>query len=340
MKSKKASKLPFRTQWRRSATSMCIAVFVSVGIFFLVRGLAATPFLGLEPESGTLATGTTVVTDATASGGRAVKFSAAITPPTPPPPGDNTGGSGGPKTDRTGLSYTANGVTSTYHLYAAGLDWTKRVGVMIYADGSAEFGLKNPSSTYLLAGTNGLINVAKRNNMILVTPLAPGAGCPDGDGTCWYQTSSGYTRLIKTQWAEALVKYIYTLYPLDISRVAMGGYSSGAQLAAQAWVPSGAAQRTMNDGVIVSISCGGPPAVTEVVYTASFKANVHMNWNTGDNDAGCPYTAEWSTTGGYNYYKSAGFQTSLDVLPGVTHDRSGDFGGIMDAQIQEHVVRP
>jgi PKD repeat protein len=94
----------------------------------------------------------------------------------------------------------------------------------------------------------------------------------------------------------------------------------------------------MKDGVIVSISCGGPPAVTETTYDADFKANIHMNWNTGDNDAGCPHTASWSTTGGYDYYTNAGFATSLDILPGVTHDRTGAFGGIMEEQIIEHVA--
>ncbi len=122
-----------------------------------------------------------------------------------------------------------------------------------------------------------MINMAKQNNMILLTPLAPGGGCPDGDGTCWYQTSSGITAVQKTQWAEALVRHIYTQYPIDLDRVAFGGYSSGAQLASRYWVPSGAAQRTMSRGVIVSISCGGNPAVSQVTYTASFKANVHMN---------------------------------------------------------------
>lgn len=300
----------------------------------LARGNAATSAVNVQPENGVVSSKATVILDSSAAGGKAIRFAAQSSGVT------STGGSGGPQTDRTNLSYTANGVTSSYHLYAAGLDWSKKVGILIYGDGSAEYGLKNPSSTYLLAGTNGLINVAKRNNMILLTPLAPGAGCPDGDGTCWYQTSSGFTPLQKTQWAEALVKYVHTQYPIYLDRVAMGGYSSGAQLAARYWVPSGAAQRTMNDGVIVSISCGGDPATTEVTYTASFKANVHMNWNTGDNDSSCPHTATWSTAGGYSHYTTAGFSTSRDILPGVTHDRSGAFGGIMDAQIKEHVVTP
>src|SRR5678815_213814 len=104
-----------------------------------------------------------------------------------------TNGSGGSQTDATNLSFTANGITSKYHRYAGGLDWTQPVGILIYTDGSGEYGLANPSSTYLLAGSTGLVAVAKEHNLMLVTPRAPGAGCPDGGGVCWYQTSSGYS---------------------------------------------------------------------------------------------------------------------------------------------------
>lgn len=59
-------------------------------------------------------------------------------------------------TNRTDLTFTSAGVTSTYHLYAGGLDWTEPVGMMIYADGSGEYGLAHPGSDYLLGGDDGL----------------------------------------------------------------------------------------------------------------------------------------------------------------------------------------
>ena len=160
-------------------------------------------------------------------------------------------------TDRTNLSFTSNGYTSTYHLYAGGLDWsgTKPVGLLIYTDGSAEFGLKNPKDTYLMGRRYGMIAVAKKHNMILLTPLSPNKNCSNGDGSCWYLGDPpGYTR-----WAEALVKLIQSQYPIDKKRIAFGGYSSGAQFATEYWVPSGTTQRTMEAGVIVAISFGGSP---------------------------------------------------------------------------------
>src|SRR5262245_43430512 len=243
-------------------------------------------------------------------------------------------------TNRTGLSFTGAGYTSEYHVFAAGLDWNKKVGLLLYTDGSAEFGLKNPGDSYLLAGTNGMIAIAKKHNMVLLTPLSPNKACQDGDGSCWYQGDPpGYAA-----WVEALVNQIYSEYPIDTTRIAVGGYSSGAQFCTEYWVPSGGAQRTMADGVIVAISFGGKPQMTPVTFTAGFKANVHMNWNVGQNDPSwlVDDPTEGPGTGyngkaGYDYYTANGFLTSSDIIPGTDHFRDGDFGSIMDAQIIEHV---
>lgn len=243
--------------------------------------------------------------------------------------------------DRTNLSFTAAGYTSTYHLYAGGLNWSRPVGLLIYTDGSAEYGLKNPSDTYLLAGGSGMIAVAKRHNMVLLTPLSPNKNCSDGDGSCWYQGDPpGYVR-----WLESLVRQIQAQYRVDKRRVAFGGYSSGAQLATEYWVPSGAAQRTMTDGVIVAISFGGSPKMSETFYSPAFKANVHMNWNVGQQDDSWLINDEtegpaqgYNGKAGYDHYTRLGFQTSANIIPGLDHDRD-DFGSVMDAMISRHVPR-
>jgi poly(3-hydroxybutyrate) depolymerase len=236
-------------------------------------------------------------------------------------------------TDRTGLSFTSSGYTSTYHLYAGGLDWTKPVGLLIYTDGSGEYGLKNIKSSYLLGGGSGMIAVAKRHNMVLLTPLSPNKNCADGDGSCWYMGDPpGYAR-----WVEALVRQVQSQYRIDKRRIAVGGYSSGAQFSTEWWVPSGAAQRTMTAGVIVAISYGGSPKMSEVAYSPAFKTNVHMNWNVGNRDSSYTGDGKYSVKAGYDHYTAAGFKTSLDVIPGLSHDRDGQFGSVMDAQITKHV---
>lgn len=239
-------------------------------------------------------------------------------------------------TDRTELTFSSSGVKSTYHLYAAGLDWTKPVGMLIYADGSGEYGLANPGSDYLLAGSDGLVAVAKRLNMVLLTPRAPGDGCRDGEGVCWHAPSSGITPVQKASWAEELVAEVQADYPVDTSRVAVGGYSSGAQLVTQHWLPSGAAERTMDGGVLVSISYGGAPRRSAPTSTA-FKNAVHMNWNTGSEDAAYTTSHRDGVKVGLNWYADRGFDTSLVLEPGVGHGRSGQFGTIIEAQILEHL---
>jgi hypothetical protein len=255
--------------------------------------------------------------------------------------GTTTGGSGGPLTDRTSVSYTNTaGITSTGHIYAAGLDWNKNVGVLIYTDGSAEFGLKNTSSTYLLAGTNGLIAKAKAQNMILVTPLAPGNGCTDGDGTCWYLPSNdGTTLAAKIKWADDFIQNkVLSQYNIDITRVVIAGYSSGAQFTMEYYGPQ-YSPSWMQDGLLLGISYGGSPKVT-VNYTTAFKAAVAASWDVGGADPyGYNTDPSYDAQSGYNWYSSNGFATTeLTVVPGVTHDRDGTFGGIVDREATQYVA--
>jgi hypothetical protein len=160
------------------------------------------------------------------------------------------------------------------------LDWSKPVGLIVYADGSGEYGLKNPRSTYLLAGRKGLVRVAKRNNMVLLTPFAPNRRCSDGGGSCWYLGDPvGYAR-----WSKQLVRWVLGRYPIDRRRVAIGGCSSGAQWATQYFTPSGGAQRIQRNGVIVAISYGGAPNTTPVTFRKRWKQRVHLRWDVGSQD--------------------------------------------------------
>lgn len=68
------------------ALLLAVGGFATVGVYLLLSGSAATAVLSLQPESGTATSPATRVNDTAASGGAAVKFGAAITPPTPNPP--------------------------------------------------------------------------------------------------------------------------------------------------------------------------------------------------------------------------------------------------------------
>jgi hypothetical protein len=56
-----------------------VIVFVAIGAYLLIGSHAETPFASAETESGTLANGASIVSDASASGGSSVKFGVSTT---------------------------------------------------------------------------------------------------------------------------------------------------------------------------------------------------------------------------------------------------------------------
>ena len=65
---------------------------------------------------------------------------------------------------------------------------SKPVGLLVYADGTGEYGLENPNSSYAIAGSGGLASVARAHNMVLLTPFSPNRSCK-----CWEQgDAAGY----------------------------------------------------------------------------------------------------------------------------------------------------
>ncbi len=246
-----------------------------------------------------------------------------------------TEGSGGALTNRLNQSFTANGITSEYHIFAADLDWSKPVGLLLYTDGSGGYGLDNPNSSYLLDadGSAGLVEVARKHNMLLLTPFAPSPSCGGADN-CWYNTTGSPAAPAKADWARALVDDVYSHYSIDKARVAIGGYSSGAQFTTGWFAPRHGAA-VQEDGVIVPIAFGRAPAVADT-FTSEYRANVVGHWNTGTSDSAYT-TASWGARGGHDWYAGNGFATTSEWPAGVGHGRSGEFAGIMDAQIAAHV---
>lgn len=248
----------------------------------------------------------------------------------------------GPLTDRTNVSYTNSaGTTSVGHIYAAGLDWTKSVGVLVYTDGSGEFGLVNTSSTYLLAGTTGLVAVAKAQNMILVTPRAPGNGCNDGDGVCWYDASfDGTSIATKVQWADDFIQtQVLAQYNVDLTRVCIAGYSSGAQFTMEYYGPQ-YASAWMQDGLLLGISYGGSPKVT-ANYPTAFKQTVAAVWDVGSADSAYQSSGIYGVQAGYDWYTANGFSTTrLVVVSGEDHSRDGQFGGLVNTYVNQYVLSP
>jgi poly(3-hydroxybutyrate) depolymerase len=244
-----------------------------------------------------------------------------------------TGGSGGPLTDRLNVPYTANGITSNYHIYAAGLNWTKPVGLLMYADGSGGYGYDHPNVTYSLGGTNGVVAVAKRNNLLLVVPNAPAPGC-DGYDNCWYNASGTPSAAAKAGWSSSLMTKVKGQYNIEQDRIAIGGYSSGAQWASRFFMPQFGEAQSVD--LAVMISFGGAPAVASN-FTAAYKAATVMSWDIGTLDSGGYSTGAAGGRGGYSWYTSAGFKTQMNAVSGEDHSRDGLFGSILDREIKENL---
>lgn len=265
---------------------------------------------------------------------------------TTPPPVETVGegttnGTGGSKTDQLNQPFSADGLSKDYHIFAGGLDWTKPVGLMVYADGTGGYGFDNPNQTYLLDadGTAGLVAVAKKHNLLLVVPNAPGKSCDGGDN-CWFD-NSGETTVAeaeaKARWSDKLITKVKGQYNLDNSRVVIGGYSSGAQWTSRYFAPRHAESQSVD--LAVPIAYGGDPAGADPTWSAAYKDDIKMSWDTGKNDAAYS-TSSWAAVGGYNWYTNYLGAEQTDYLwpDGVGHSRGGQFAGIMDREITQHLV--
>src|SRR5690606_29784951 len=167
----------------------------------------------------------------------------------------STGGAGGALTNRLDQSFTSAGLTSSYHIVAAGLDWSRPVGLLVYTDGSGGYGLDNPNSTYLLDadGDAGLVAVARKHNLLLLTPEAPAPGC-DGTDNCWYDSRNAVG---KARWSSDLISRVTSQYDIDLDRVVIGGYSSGAQWTTRFFLPAHGEAHSVD--LAVAIAYGGAP---------------------------------------------------------------------------------
>lgn len=243
----------------------------------------------------------------------------------------STGGSGGAYADATFQPYTAsNGLTGQYHLYAAGLDTSKSIGLMVQFHGDGAYEFNNPNSSYSLGGTTGIRAQAKRHNMILIAAKAP-----DTQGTTtWWESGSQ-----NADFARDLIRAVaYARFPIDTERVWLNGYSGGAQFVTQYLMPKHSS--LFDGGGAVVFGGGGTPRVTVQPFAAGLKPDFPMHWYTGADDVGgsCSegYNALRDAQNGSAYYRGQGFPATLETPAGVCHNLSGRFGPVTGQQLDLH----
>jgi hypothetical protein len=215
--------------------------------------------------------------------------------------GASTGGSGGTFTDQARRSFTAgNGQTGNYLLYAGGIDPAKPVGLVVYVDGTGEFGVDNPTSSYALGGSSGLVASSRARNMMTLAVESPNQSCE-----CWHTgDTSGYADFL-----AGLIESQLSKYP--VSEVWLSGFSSGAQEITRFLVPRHPELMRLGGGWVV-FGGGGPPADGGFAVTAARMAGVRGHWFTGTADTSVPLTASWGAQAGERFYAGRGVVTSSE----------------------------
>ena len=249
----------------------------------------------------------------------------------------NTTGSGGALTDVTGVNYAAsNGYSSKYHLYAAGLDWTKPVGLMVHFHGDGAFEYNNPTSTWMLGGANGLIAQAKARNMILLVPLTPDDAV--GRFTWW----AWYGKEENPRYARDLIAYILGRYKIDRKQIWLSGYSGGSQFITRYLLPHFGVDLGIVGGGFIAFAGGQAPAASFAPYNPSFKGEWHCRWVVGALDDGTGssdgFNAIAAANAGAAWYAGQGFSTEVTQLAGLGHDLNGLYGPHTGAEIDARPV--
>jgi hypothetical protein len=229
--------------------------------------------------------------------------------------GASTGGSGGTFTDQARRSFTAgNGQSGNYLLYAGGIDPAKPVGLVVYVDGTGEFGVDNPTSSYALGGSSGLVASSRARNMMTLAVESPNQSCE-----CWHTgDTSGYADFL-----AGLIESQLSKYP--VSEVWLSGFSSGAQEITRFLVPRHPELMRLGGGWVV-FGGGGPPADGGSAVTAARMAGVRGHWFTGTADTSVPLTASFGAQAGERFYAGRGVVTSSEYPAGVGHALDGRLG--------------
>jgi len=230
-------------------------------------------------------------------------------------------------TDQTNATYTSTaGVTSKYHVYAAGLTAPAGLLLQFHGDGAYEF--NHPTSSYSLGGSQGIVAQARARNLITVPVLSPDTS---GDITWWESGSRN------ADYVHDLVLDLESRYNIRSDRIWLVGYSGGAQFITQFFLPKYSSM-VANGGGAVIFGGGGKAQVTAQPFSAAVRANFPLHWYTGADDTrdGTGWSALADAKAGEAYYAGQGFHTTHEWPAGVNHALDGTFGTIVARQLDLH----
>ena len=235
-----------------------------------------------------------------------------IVPPPAPTPGMvcPSNGTGGGFTDQLNQSFTApDGATSQFHIYAAGIDQSKPVGVVVqlHGDGAYEFG--RPTAGKLLA----MSAIAEQRNMILISVKSP-----DRSGSVtWWENPS-----VNVPFLQSLLEtQVYGKYNIEKNRVWLSGYSGGAEFISLYYVKR-QHQTFCGGGALISGGGSVTQASPTIPFTQGFKDSFKLHFYTGQDDgAGSPisFNGFQAAQTGAAQWRDRGFNVSTEFPAGIDH---------------------
>ena len=217
------------------------------------------------------------------------------------------------RTNQTFLSYTSPaGITSQYHVYAEGVDFSKPVGVVFYFDG--DYWRNDQSKVYDPSGELAQMAAsAAAQNMLFVPVISPDTNRYDA-GVTWWENMDRNGEFFRS-FASSFI----AANGVDSSNVWTMGYSGGAEFIT--YELNTKPQTWRNGGGSIMVAGGG---LDEGTPSAALKSQP-MFWYANSNDGtGETYPQTWSARGavegGYDAYLAAGYtNASATVLNGSGH---------------------
>jgi poly(3-hydroxybutyrate) depolymerase len=211
--------------------------------------------------------------------------------------------------DRMDVPFEHDGVTSSYHVFADGIDWSRPVGVVFRLHGDGAYEYYHPEHK-----VSCLAAVARSHNAVLVAPRTPDR---QGEPT-WWEDLEG-----NADWFLALAEQeIFTEYDIDRSRTWLHGYSGGAEFISYELL----ADRVdfLQGGGAVLTGGGGAPGTGSSQPTEEQRENLVLHWDVGLDDDGsdpsAPFDALSAAAAGHARYEDAGYRrTSVRYREGVDH---------------------
>lgn len=236
-----------------------------------------------------------------------------------------TNGSGGTYRDARDVAYSNGESSSSYHLYAGHLDGEEPHGIVFYLHGDGAVEYQWPES----GAREQYLELAREHSLMLVMPRTPDRV---GSDTWWEGEES-------VEYAADLLDHLGTQYNLDLNQVYWTGLSGGSDVIA------GKLMKDHSDGwtggAAIMVAGGGAWGAPGQSISDSLKSNFSMHWVVGSRDTPAAggssgdFNALAAAERGESHYEAYGLDTSLTIVPGLTHFNVGPEGPAKLAEILE-----